>query len=309
MELSRLQSTKPAHAVFPSPSAVIELLKPITWFPPMWAYACGAVAAGSGVLDRAGFVILGVLLAGPLVCGTSQAVNDWFDRDVDAINEPGRVIPSGRMPGNWGLRVAIAMTLISLAVASTLGLFILFAATVGLAFAWAYSAPPLRFKQNGWIGNGVVGLSYETLPWVTAAAAVAGQMPSGSMMAVALLYGIGAHGIMTLNDFKAIRGDEELGIRTLPVIHGPTNAALIACAVMIAAQAGVVALLITWGMNWHAGAVAILLLVQMACMVRFVADPVRYAVWYSAIGVGLYVTGMMISAFALRMLVSSSAIG
>ena len=30
----------------PHPSVVLELLKPITWFPPMWAYLCGVVSAG-----------------------------------------------------------------------------------------------------------------------------------------------------------------------------------------------------------------------------------------------------------------------
>ena len=44
----------------------------------------------------------GVALTGPLVCGTSQAVNDWYDRHVDAINEPGRPIPSGAYSGPLG---------------------------------------------------------------------------------------------------------------------------------------------------------------------------------------------------------------
>ena len=88
---------------FPAPRDVLALLKPITWFPPMWAFMCGVVSSGVSVADRWPFLVAGVLLTGPLVCGTSQAVNDWFDRHVDAINEPNRPIPSGRMPGRWGL--------------------------------------------------------------------------------------------------------------------------------------------------------------------------------------------------------------
>jgi chlorophyll/bacteriochlorophyll a synthase len=94
----------------PEPSAVAELLKPITWFPPMWAFACGAVASGASGDGRAAVVVAGVVLAGPLVCAASQAVNDWFDREVDAINEPQRPIPSGRMPGRWGLYIALGWT-------------------------------------------------------------------------------------------------------------------------------------------------------------------------------------------------------
>ena len=41
------------------------------------------------------------------VCGTSQAINDWYDRHVDAINEPHRPIPSGRIPGEWGFWIAV----------------------------------------------------------------------------------------------------------------------------------------------------------------------------------------------------------
>ena len=36
--------------VRPQLSAVAELLKPITWFPPMWAFACGAIASGQLVV-------------------------------------------------------------------------------------------------------------------------------------------------------------------------------------------------------------------------------------------------------------------
>ena len=89
------------------PLAVIELLKPITWFAPMWAFACGLVSSGVSAADfHVSMLVVGVLLCGPLVCGTSQAVNDWFDQEVDAINEPQRPIPSGRVPGRWGLYIA-----------------------------------------------------------------------------------------------------------------------------------------------------------------------------------------------------------
>ena len=87
----------------PAPTALFELLKPVTWFPPMWAFVCGVVSAGMPIGDRWLLVLAGVALAGPLVCGASQVVNDWFDRHVDAINEPQRPIPSGRVPGRWGL--------------------------------------------------------------------------------------------------------------------------------------------------------------------------------------------------------------
>ena len=289
-----------APPIVPAPAALLELLKPITWFPPMWAYACGVVSAGVVTGGRWSEIVLGVLLAGPLVCGTSQAVNDWFDRHVDAVNEPNRPIPSGRVPGRWGLGVAIAWTAVSLAVAATLGGWTLGAAVVGLALAWAYSAPPLRLKRNGWWGNAAVGACYEGLPWFTGAAVMAGTLPAPAVLLLAVLYSIGAHGIMTLNDFKSMAGDRRHGVASLPVQLGVTGAARLACMVMALPQLAVVWALIVWGHVAYAAAVALLLAAQLLLMRRFLADPVARATWYSAAGVGLYVLGMMVSALALR---------
>ena len=87
----------------------------------MWAYLCGVVSSGASAEGKIGLVILGVVLAGPVVCGMSQAANDWCDRHVDAINEPDRPIPSGRIPGRWGLWIALAMSVLSLVVGYQLG--------------------------------------------------------------------------------------------------------------------------------------------------------------------------------------------
>ncbi len=285
----------------PAPGAVLELLKPITWFPPMWAFGCGVVSSGVAFEGRWLDIVAGVLLAGPLVCATSQAVNDWFDRDVDAINEPHRPIPSGRMPGRWGLYIAIAWTVLSLLVASALGPLVLGAATLGLVLAWAYSAPPIRLKQNGWWGNAACSLSYEGLAWITGAAVMtAGVAPDARVFVLALLYSAGAHGIMTLNDFKAVEGDRRMGIRSLPVQLGIDGAARAACLAMAVPQAVVVALLIFWNCPWHALAVGVLLAAQLLMMVRFLKQPRERALWLSAFGVNFFVLGMLVSAFALR---------
>jgi chlorophyll synthase len=285
----------------PALSTVAELLKPITWFPPMWAFACGVVASGVSPLDAWPVLLIGVLLAGPLVCATSQAVNDWFDRHVDAINEPQRPIPSGRMPGRWGLGIAIAWTALSLAVATLLGPWGFGAAVLGLVLAWMYSAPPFRLKANGWWGNLACGLSYESLAWATGAAVMAGgAMPDPRSLGLALLYGLGAHGIMTLNDFKAIQGDRRMGIRSLPVQLGADRAARFACWSMALPQVVVIGLLLAWDRPSHAAGVAVLLVGQFALMRWFVARPIERALPYSGFGVPLYVAGMMVAAFALR---------
>ena len=285
----------------PSLSAVAELFKPITWFPPMWAFACGVVASAAPMNGQWHLLLLGVLLAGPMVCATSQAVNDWFDRHVDAINEPHRPIPSGRIPGRWGLYLALLWTVLSLVVGLALGPVGLLATALALALAWAYSAPPLRLKTNGWWGNAACGISYEGIAWLTGAAIMAGGVwPESRSLLLAALYSVGTHGIMTLNDFKAIDGDRRMGVRSLPVQLGVQRAARVACAIMLLPQAVVVGLLLQWGQAWHALAVAALMLAQARLMQRLLRDVMGRARWYSGVGVPLFVAGMMVSAFALR---------
>lgn len=288
-----------APAARMSPLAVLELLKPITWFPPMWAFACGVVSSGQSLQGRWPTVLAGVVLAGPMVCATSQAVNDWFDRHVDAINEPNRPIPSGRIPGRWGLYIALIWTALSIEVAATLGAWGFGAAVFGLVLAWAYSAPPIRLKQNGWWGNAAVGLCYEGLPWFTAAAIMSSGAPGWKTTVIALLYSAGAHGIMTLNDFKSIEGDRKSNVRSLPVQIGPERAALLACITMAVAQIAVIALLLIWQRPVHALAIIIALSVQSLLMRRLLRQPRELAPWYNGTGVTLYVLGMLVSAFAL----------
>ena len=283
----------------PALSASVELLKPITWFAPMWAFGCGVVSAGQFGTDSWLLIIPGLLLCGPLVCGTSQAVNDWFDRHVDAINEPHRPIPSGRLPGQWGLFIAIAWTALSLAVATLLGPWGFAAAAAGLVLAWAYSAPPLRLKRNGWWGNSAVAACYEGLPWITGATVMAATLPDWRVLVMAALYSIGAHGIMTLNDFKSIDGDRQMGVGSIPVRLGVRNAGRAACIAMTVPQFVVIALLLTWGLPIHGAIVAILLIVQVLLMARLLKNPKALAPWYNATGTSLYVLGMLATAFAL----------
>ncbi len=299
-----LCKAKNADMTVPKLSAVAELFKPITWFPPMWAYACGVVSTGLSITAHWGLLLWGIILAGPMVCACSQASNDWFDRHVDAINEPNRPIPSGRMPGQWGLWLAMLWTVLSLLWAWCLGPWAFKAAALGLVLAWAYSAPPLRFKQNGWIGNAACALSYEGLAWLTGAAVMLGnQFPAKGIVIFALIYSFGAHGIMTLNDFKAIEGDRLMNVRSLPVLMGAKAAAWMSSLIMTLAQWSVALLLLQGHMDKSALAVFLLSLCQWPLMFKFIKDPVSKALWVSAFGVPLYVSGMMVSAFALRSMV------
>ena len=166
--------------------------------------------------------------------------------------------------------------------------------------AWAYSAPPLRLKMNGWWGNSAVAISYEGLAWITGAAIViGGDLPAEPILLIALLYSIGAHGIMTLNDFKSIEGDLTMGIRSLPAQLGPTRAARVACLFMLLPQLIVILLLVRWGLMPFALTVSLVVVAQLLAMRKLLRDPKQFAPWYNATGVSLYVLGMMAVAIGL----------
>ncbi len=284
----------------PSLAVMLELMHPITWFAPMWAYMCGVVSSGQPILWNLPIILLGILIAGPMVCGTSQAANDWFDRHVDAINEPDRPIPSGRLPGRMGLWIAIVWSAVSLLLAIPLGKWGFGAVLVGLTLAWAYSMPPVRIKQDGWLGNLACGACYEGLPWVTGAAVMVDGRPDWRILLVALLYSLGAHGIMTLNDFKSVEGDLRTGIRSLPAQLGVERAGIVACMFMAAPQIVVIFLLKDWHFYGQAIAVSALLAAQIGLMIWLLKKPKERAPAYNGSGTTLYVIGMLVTAFALR---------
>jgi chlorophyll/bacteriochlorophyll a synthase len=278
---------------------IVKLTKPVTWFPPMWAFICGVVSSGISIADNWIFLVAGIALTGPIVCGTSQVINDYCDRHVDAINEPNRPIPSGRVPGRWPVWIALTGSALSLALAAALGPWVIVATCAALFFGWAYSSPPFRFKRSGWLGPLVCALSYEGLSWFTGASVMLGSLPSATTITILLLYSLGAHGIMTLNDFKAVTGDRATGLRSLPVTMGVRGAALFACAVMAVAQVAITGILLNQNLMLSAIIVGVFTVLQAGLMVRLVSDPAKLAPWYNATGVSLYVFGMLAAALGL----------
>ena len=131
-------------------------------------------------------------------------------------------------------------------------------------------------------------------------------MPDSRSLLLALLYSMGTHGIMTLNDFKAVDGDRQMGVRSIPVQLGVQKAAWVACAIMMVSQLVVAVLLLSWGKPIHAAFIAGLMVGQLVMMRRFLASVTERALWYSGFGVPLFVAGMMVSAFALRGLIQAA---
>ncbi|XLU46069.1 chlorophyll synthase, chloroplastic-like [Arachis ipaensis] len=95
---------------------------------------------------------------------------------------------------------------------------VFYLAVGGSLLSYIYSAPPLKLKQNGWIGNFALGASYISLPW-WAGQALFGTLTS-DIIVLTLLYSIAGLGIAIVNDFKSVEGDRALGLQSLLVAFG-----------------------------------------------------------------------------------------
>lgn len=278
---------------------ILILMKPLTWFAPAWAFLCGAVASGAlgWSVGSVGRLILGILMAGPILCGLSQVINDYLDRDVDAINEPQRLVPSGLITLRHVQIISFVLTVAGSAIALYLGKEVALFVGIGLIFALFYSLKPIRAKRNGWFGNTLVAFSYEGLAWLAGHAAFGSlTVPS---VTLAIVYSLSAHGIMTVNDFKSVEGDRQMGIRSIPVMYGKQKAAQLVVATMIIAQALVVALLAWWGNPIAAGVVLVLLLGQILPYRQFLSDPEKNAVAFNGSAIMLSVWGMLVAAIGV----------
>ena len=119
---------------------------------------------------------------------------------------------------------------------------------------------------------------------------------------VLMLYALGAHGIMTMNDFKATKGDKLLGVNSLPVILGSKSATLVACLIMLFPQLIVISLFYFWGSLILVAILAACVLLQALSMIFLIKDPEKNTPFFNMTGVLLYITGMMLSANGLYLM-------
>ena len=285
----------------------IQLMKPITWIPLIWGVICGAAASGnfewtfSNVLDS----LACMLMSGPLLAGYTQTINDFFDKEIDAINEPNRPIPSGKISIK-DVKIQIWVLLIAgLIVAFLLDLYakhsfpsVLLLALGGSFVSYIYSAPPLKLKQNGWLGNYALGASYIALPWW------AGQALFGKLTIVTailtLAYSLSGLGIAVINDFKSVEGDSKLGLNSLPVVFGIKNASRISAGLIDIFQLAMVVVLVIIGQHLASVILVLLVIPQITFQdMWLLRDPLKFDVKYQASAQPFLITGMLVTALAI----------
>ena len=285
----------------------LQLMKPITWIPLIWGVVCGAASSGhfSWSVEDVLKVVTCMLMSGPLMTGYTQTMNDFYDRELDAINEPYRPIPSGV------ISIPQVVTQILLLLGLGIGISYLLDTWAGHEFpiitvlclggafvSYIYSAPPLKLKQNGWLGNYALGASYIALPW-WAGHALFGEL-TPTLMVLTLVYSLAGLGIAIVNDFKSVEGDRQLGLQSLPVMFGITTAAWICVLMIDIFQAGMAVYLVSIKQNLYATVLLLMIIPQITFQdMYFLRNPVENDVKYQASAQPFLVLGMLVVGLAI----------
>lgn len=212
----------------PSPRAAVELARP-----------GNAVAAG--VLTATGAFVTGGVAAAPAAVAAAviatiaataggNAINDYFDREIDAINQPDRPIPRGAISARGALGVSIACFAVATVAALTLPPAAIGIAVINLLALVAYTE---WFKGRPLVGNVLVA-------YLTGSAFLFGGAALGEPLGAAVLFLLAAVATLTreiVKDVEDIGGDRQEGLRTFPIVVGRTPALWAGVAVLVVAIA------------------------------------------------------------------------
>lgn len=178
------------------------------------------VAGGLGTPASAAFAVLATVLA----TGGGNAINDYFDREIDAINRPDRPIPRGAISPRAGLWFSLALFAGAVVLTLLLPMLAVVIAVLNLAALVAYTE---IFKGLPGVGNALVAyLTGSTFLY-------GGAAVGGDLATVSVLFVLAATATMAreiIKDVEDVEGDRKEGLNTLPIAVGERTALAVAVA-------------------------------------------------------------------------------
>ncbi|ELZ82263.1 prenyltransferase [Haloferax larsenii JCM 13917] len=186
----------------------------------------GAIVAGGTLEDT--LVVVAAILATVFATGAGNAVNDYFDRDIDRINRPDRPIPRGAVSADEAKWFSIALFGGAVVSALVLPLVAIAIAVVNLVALLAYTE---FFKGLPGVGNVVVAA-------LTGSTFLFGGAAIGEPLGAAILSVLAALATLTreiVKDVEDIAGDKEEGLRTLPIVVGERPSLVFGTVVLVVA--------------------------------------------------------------------------
>jgi len=224
------------------------------------AFVAGGLGATTAVAAAVGATVLAV--------AAGNTINDYFDREIDRINQPDRPIPSGAVTPREALGLSVVLFAVAVVFALTLPVLSLAIAVVNLFALVAYTE---LFKGLPGIGNVVVGyLGGSTFLF---GAAAVGTIPE-SVVVLFALAALSTVAREVVKDVEDVAGDRREGLNTLPIAIGERPALWIAIALLAVALVAspLPYLLDTFGWPYLV-VVAIADLVMAAAAVEAFSDP------------------------------------
>ena len=200
-----------------------------------------AIAAGvltfTGSFVAAGFdadpvPVAAAVAATLFATAAGNAVNDYFDREIDRVNRPDRPIPRGAVTARMGLALSVLLFLCAVVAAASLPITAVAIAVANLLALVAYTR---LFKGLPGVGNTVVAsLTGSTFLFGGAAVGRVGDP------AVVVLFALAALATLSreiVKDVEDVAGDRAEGLRTLPIVVGEGVALRVGAAVLAIAVA------------------------------------------------------------------------
>jgi len=208
----------------------LELSRPFTMLAPFFGILAGALIALGDLGEGYGAIGIGILAGaiGSLLNAASNAINQYYDIEIDKVNKPERPIASGRITGQKAMQYAWIIYAICLVLALLVNKVFFAVVLVTTLFTWGYSAPPIRFKNHGILANVAMGIPRGFLMIVGGWVAIrpdAWNDPTPWLIGLIIfLYVFGA---ASTKDFADAEGDKQFGANTVVVIYGFKKAAWI----------------------------------------------------------------------------------
>ena len=197
-------------------------------------------AVTSGVLTFIGAYVTGGAFEAPIAAlaavlatvagvGGGNAINDYFDRDIDAINAPERPIPRGAVSPRGAFAFSVLLFVTAVVLALTLPRLAIGIALVNLVALVAYTK---LFKGLPGAGNAVVAyLGGSTFLFGAAAVAT----PGSAAIVLFTLAALSTLAREIVKDVEDIDGDRAEGLNTLPIAIGERRSLQLAGVLVVVA--------------------------------------------------------------------------
>jgi geranylgeranylglycerol-phosphate geranylgeranyltransferase len=202
-------------------SGFVRLMRPINCAMMGFAVFVGAVLADPGFFNAEWLGVLYGFVTGFMLTAAAMAINDYYDRAIDAINEPSRPIPSGSVTSRQALAFVFALSAIGFVFAYLTSLLCLAVAAISWIVVVTYVTVG---KRSGLPGNLLVSTCV-AIPFIYGSITVLNQVPL-SVVLFTLMAFLSNTGREITKGIVDLKGDKAEGIKTLAVRYGEKNAAI-----------------------------------------------------------------------------------